>query len=262
MENLLSIEQFITENKFHFSADQIKESLEYLNSEDPQLLEHWYNTVLDFAALIPGVGSVAEGINLVSYAKQGEYLLAGLCAIGMIPIFGQYIGAGGTLLVKALGKGAAIGGSILKPLVNLVAKFFPKIVGLFKSSKFTSKFAGIAPYTGKMLGALKKFVTNGGAHLTTLAKDTSRIRALKKEARNLKTGVKFTEWMFGPKTPAMPSTASASSYGGYGSSSQYQIPVPKDAYMSYQGTPLQNIRPYTDMEISQAEMANDWSQYL
>ena len=262
MENLLSIEQFITENKFHFSADQIKESLEYLNSEDPQLLEHWYNTVLDFAALIPGVGSVAEGINLVSYAKQGEYLLAGLCAIGMIPIFGQYIGAGGTLLVKALGKGAAIGGSILKPLVNLVAKFFPKIVGLFKSAKFTSKFAGIAPYTGKMLGSLKKFVTNGGAHLTTLAKDTSRIRALKKEARNLKTGVKFTEWMFGPKTPAMPSTVSASSYGGYGSSSQYQIPVPKDAYMSYQGTPLQNIRPYTDMEISQAEMANDWSQYL
>ena len=262
MENLLSIEQFITENKFHFSADQIKESLEYLNSEDPQLLEHWYNTVLDFAALIPGVGSVAEGINLVSYAKQGEYLLAGLCAIGMIPIFGQYIGAGGTLLVKALGKGAAIGGSILKPLVNLVAKFFPKIVGLFKSAKFTSKFAGIAPYTGKMLGALKKFVTNGGAHLTTLAKDTSRIRALKKEARNLKTGIKFTEWMFGPKTPAMPSTVSASSYGGYGSASQYQIPVPKDAYMSYQGTPLQNIRPYTDMEISQAEMANDWSQYL
>jgi hypothetical protein len=40
------------------------------------------------------------------------------------------------------------------------------------------------------------------------------------------------------------------------------MPVPKDAYMSYQGTPLQNIRPYTDMEISQAEMANDWSQYL
>jgi hypothetical protein len=263
MENLLSIEQFITESKLQFSPQQIRESLEYLNSEDPQLLEHWYNTVLDFAALIPGVGSVAEGINLVSYAKQGEYLLAGLCAIGLIPIFGQYIGAGGTLLVKALGKGASIGGTILKPLINLVAKFFPKIAAFFKSAKFTSKFAGIAPYTGKMLGSLKNFVTSGGAKLTTLAKDTSKIRALKKEARNLKTGVKFTEWIFGDKTPRMPSTASASSYGGYGvSSSQYQIPVPKDAYMSYQGTPLQNIRPYTDMEISQAEMAQDWSQYL
>ena len=103
---------------------------------------------------------------------------------------------------------------------------------------------------------------NNGAKLTTLAKDTSKIRALKKEARNLKTGVKFTEWIFGPKTGSMPSTASASMYGGYGGAPQYQIPVPKDAYMSYQGTPLQNIRPYTDMEISQAEMANDWSQYL
>jgi len=32
--------------------------------------------------------------------------------------------------------------------------------------------------------------------------------------------------------------------------------------MSYQGVPLQNIRPYTDMEISQAEMAQNWEQYL
>lgn len=259
MENLLSIEQFVSENKLSFTVEQIKESLEYLNSEDPQLLEHWYNTILDFAALIPGVGSVAEGINLVSYAKQGEYLLAGLCAIGIIPIFGQYIGAGGTLLVKALGKGSGVGKAILKPLVNLVAKFFPKIASFFKSSKFASKFSGIAPYTGKMLGALKRFVTNGGAHLTTLAKDTSRLRALKKEARNIKTGVKFTEWMFGPKNMT---TASASSFGGYGESPQYQMPVPKDAYMSYQGVPLKNIRPYTDMEISQSEMAQDWSQYL
>jgi hypothetical protein len=259
MDNLLSIEQFITEGKLHFSPQQIRESLEYLNSDDPQLLEAWYNTVLDFAALLPVVGSAAEGINLVSYAKQGEYLLAGLCAIGLIPIFGQYIGAGGTLLVKALGKGAGLGASILKPLVNLVAKFFPKIAAFFKSAKFTSKFAGIAPYTSKMMGSLKNFVTNGGAQIANLAKDTSKIKSLKREARNLKSGVKFTEWIFGDKTSSMPSTASASAYG---SAPQYQMPVPKDAYMSYQGTPLQNIRPYTDMEVSQAEMANDWSQYL
>jgi len=262
MENLLSIEQFITEGKLQFSPQQIRESLEYLNSDDPQLLEAWYNTILDFTALLPVVGSAAEGINLVSYAKQGEYLLAGLCAIGLIPIFGQYIGAGGTLLVKALGKGAGLGASILRPLVNLVAKFFPKIAAFFKSAKFTSKFAGIAPYTSKMMGSLKNFVTNGGSQIANLAKDTSKIKSLKREARNLKSGVKFTEWIFGDKTSSMPSTASASAYGGYGSAPQYQMPVPKDAYMSYQGTPLQNIRPYTDMEISQAEMANDWSQYL
>jgi len=84
MENLASIEEFLNENKIFFTPQQIQESLDYLNSEDPVLLEAWYNTILDFAALIPGVGSIAEGINLVSYAKQGEYLLAGLCAIGLI----------------------------------------------------------------------------------------------------------------------------------------------------------------------------------
>jgi hypothetical protein len=53
-------------------------------------------------------------------------------------------------------------------------------------------------------------------------------------------------------------------YAGYGSQSsqQYQMPVPKEAYMNYQGTPLKNIRPYTDTEISQAEMAQDWDTYL
>jgi len=257
MNNLLPIEDFLLEQKMIFTPQQIKESLEYLNSEDPELLEHWYNTILDFAALIPGVGSVAEGINLVSYAKQGEYLLAGLCAIGLIPIFGQYIGAGGSILVKMLGKGANLGKGILKPLIELVAKFFPKISAFFKSSKFLSKFSGIAPYTGKMLGSLKGFVTSGGEKLAVLAKDTSKIRSLKKEARNIKSGVKFTEWIFGAKDKPVPNNMGAP--GQFGA---YQIPVPKDAYMAYQGVPLQNIRPYTDMEISQAEMANDWSEYL
>jgi hypothetical protein len=254
MHNLVSIEDFLNENKMSFNRQQIEESLRYLTSEDPALLEAWYNTILDFAALIPGVGSVAEGINLVSYAKQGEYLLAALCAIGIIPIFGQYIGAGGTLLVKALGKGSNIGKSILKPLINLVAKFFPKIVSFFRSAKFASKFSGISPFIGRMIASLKGFITSGGAKLTNLAKDASKIKALKKEARNLKQGVKITDWIFGSNDK--PQT------GGFAQQSQYQIPVPKDAYMSYQGVPLQNIRPYTDMEISQAEMAQNWEQYL
>ena len=120
MNNLLSVEDFLKESIMPFTSDQIKESLEYLNSEDPAVLEAWYNTLLDFAALIPGVGSIAEGINLVSYAKQGEYLLAALCAIGVIPLFGQYIGAGGTLLVKALRSGTNLGKGIIKPLINLI----------------------------------------------------------------------------------------------------------------------------------------------
>lgn len=257
MNNLLSIEDFLLEKRINFTPQQIRESLEYLNSEDPELLEAWYNTLLDFAALIPGVGSIAEGINLVSYAKQGEYLLAGLCAIGVIPIFGQYIGAGGTLLVKALGKGFSLGKGILKPLVEAIAKFFPKIVSFFKSSKFLSKFSGISPFIGRMISSLKKFVLSGGKQIEVLSKNPSKIKEIKKDARNLKQGVKITDWLFGSKDEEIPSNM-----GKPGQVGANQIPVPKDAYLAHQGVPLQNIRPYTDTEISQAEMSQNWEQYI
>ena len=269
MNHILSMDGFLSENENNFnfnhnnfSHDQIIESIEYLNSDDEQLLEAWYNTVLDFAALIPGVGSVAEGINLVSYAKQGEFLLAGLCAIGLIPLFGQYIGAGGTMLVKALRKGVGLGAGILKPLINAVAKFLPKIATFLKSSKFLSKFQGIGPFVGKILGSLKSFVLNGGSKLAALSKDPGKIKALRSATTEIKTGVKTASWLTGASTKSEPTTQPT--YTGYGSEApqQYQIPVPKEAYMNYQGTPLKNIRPYTDTEISQAEMAQNWDVYL
>ena len=128
--------------EFSFDESQISENLRIFESADfnEELFEHWWNTLFDFGALIPGIGSFFEGINLVSYAKQGEYLLAGLCAIGLIPIFGQYIGAGGSLIIKALRGGGKIGGKILAPVAKLVGKFFPKITSFLKSSSFLSKF--------------------------------------------------------------------------------------------------------------------------
>jgi len=272
MNNILTIEDYLFENRspVFFTEEQINECLNYLNSEDPALLEAWYNTVLDFAALIPGVGSIAEGINLVSYAKQGEYLLAALCGIGLIPIFGQYIGAGGTLLIKALRGGKSLGASILKPLINLIAKFFPKITAFLKSPKFLAKFSGIGQFIGKMIGSLKNFVIKGGGKLEKLAADPARIRSLRQTTSELKTGVAWSkqgvkayDWIFGSKDkPEISTTPTTAGYDGKISlAPQYQIPVPQDAYMAYQGTPLKNIRPYTDSEISQAEMA-DWEQYL
>lgn len=269
MNNILSMDGFLfeNENSFNFIQDnfsnkQIIESIKYLNSNDDQLLEAWYNTILDFAALIPVVGSVAEGINLVSYSKQGEFLLAGLCAIGLIPLFGQYIGAGGTLLVKALRNGSKLGAGILKPLLNGVAKFFPKIVKFLKSPKFLSKFSGISPFVGKIIASLKSFVLNGGSKLVALSKNKGLMKELKVGALKLKTGVKVVKAVTGTSNNKIQTTQP--SYAGYGSESpqQDQMPVPKEAYMNYQGIPLKNIRPYTDTEISQAEMAQNWDLYL
>lgn len=244
MNNIISFESFVSPGQNIFTEPQISESLNFLAEiEDPALLEAWYNTILDFAALIPGIGSAAEGINLVSYAKQGEYLLAALCAIGLIPLFGQYIGAGGTLLIKSLRGGVSLGGKILNPLINLIAKFFPKITAFLKSSKFASKFSGISSFIGKMISSLKSFVTSGGKSLVNIAKDPSKISSLSKTAREAKRGIKVGKAIFG------------------GGKKDEKIPVHPDVYYGYSGKELKNIRPYSPQEIKSSEL-EDWSRFI
>jgi hypothetical protein len=98
--------------------------------------------------------------------------------------------------------------------------------------------------------------------LAALSKDPGKIKALRRATTEIKTGVKTASWLTGASTKSEPTTQPT--YTGYGSEApqQYQMPVPKEAYMNYQGTPLKNIRPYTDTEISQAEMAQNWDVYL
>ena len=113
-----------------------------------------------------------------------------------------------------------------------------------------------------MLGSLKSFVLNGGSKLVALSKDAGKIKALRGVTTEIKSGVKAVSWVTG--APTKSDVTTQPTYAGYGSETpqQSQIPVPKEAYMNYQGTPLKNIRPYTDTEISQAEMAQDWDTYL
>lgn len=228
MENLIEFELFLEKSRHSFGEKEIKESLRILTEEtDEAILEAWYNTVLDLAALIPGIGSFAEGINLVSYAKQGEYLLAALCAIGLIPIFGQYVGAGGSLLVKALRKGASFGSGIFKPLARLIAKFFPNITKFFKSSAFIKKFPSITPYIDEMLKALSEFALKGGAGINKLAASPALRRGLKRDVVRAKSFVKIGDWI----TPDKPKEAT--------------------------------IKPFTEYEIQQsASPYADWSQYV
>jgi hypothetical protein len=137
----------------------------------------WYNTLFDWLALIPGVGSIFEGINAVSYAKQGEYLLSGLCLIGLIPVFGQYVGSIGSLTVKG-------GGKFVGPLKKLIGGFFPKITGFITSAAKMEKFKGIAPFLGKILEALKKFAAGG-------TKIMPEIRRAKMVTKGVKAGASF-----------------------------------------------------------------------
>ncbi len=193
MRVLKSYEEYISPvTEYKYTNSEIMESIKYMNNpnENSELLEKWWNTLFDFAALIPGVGSIFEGINLVSYAKQGKYLLAGLCAIGLIPIFGQYIGAGGSLAVKAATRGGKISSKILSPVAILIEKFFPKIIAFFKSEKFISKFPGIAGHTDKMAAALKDF---------SAGKSTESLGKLVAARGELKSAVKIGSMLVGGK---------------------------------------------------------------
>ena len=248
MNNILSLDDFLLEKKSFFNEEQIRECLTYLNTEDAELLEKWYNTVLDFAALVPGIGSFAEGINLVSYAKQGEYLLAGLCAIGLIPIFGQYIGSGGTLLVKAIRSGSTIGAAILNPLVKVVAKFFPQITKFLKSAKFAEKFKGIGTYIQKIIGSLGNFVMSGGKAIkditpVAIKAHKATVKQFKKEIGRAKGVVKVGKYLFGNNEPPktyVPAAAYSTNVSGYG-----------------------NIKPYDPQMVSHAQGSSSWAdEYL
>ena len=45
----------------------------------------WVHGVLDVVGLVPGLNVVTEGINAVIYLAEGDYVNAGLSAVGMIP---------------------------------------------------------------------------------------------------------------------------------------------------------------------------------
>ena len=66
----------------------------------------WYNTVMDWAGLIPGIGSAVDLVNGFSYWRQGDKLFAILSWIGALPIFGDLIAAPVITALKVGGKSA------------------------------------------------------------------------------------------------------------------------------------------------------------
>ena len=58
------------------------------------------HTALDAIGLVPGYGEWADVLNAAIHAKEGNYLLASLSAISVIPLVGDAIGKGGKVTVK------------------------------------------------------------------------------------------------------------------------------------------------------------------
>jgi len=110
---------------------------------------------LDALGLIPGLGEIADGANVLFYAMREKFLMAAFSAISMIPTVGDLIGKAGklaTYLGKAGAKGA---GNAVAFLGKMLGKHWAKIskglMGMGKSKK-------LGKFVQPMMNAIKKFM--------------------------------------------------------------------------------------------------------
>jgi len=110
---------------------------------------------LDIIGVIPGWGEAADFTNAALYAKKGEYFMAALSIISMIPVVGDIIGKGGKLGVylarfggKGAGKASAVLAKTIKKNLPVINKMF---VGLKKNKV-------LKPYVDDMAKGVSKYV--------------------------------------------------------------------------------------------------------
>lgn len=124
----------------------------------------WYNTLGDWAGMIPIIGSPIDLINGFSYWRQGDKLYAILSWIGALPIFGDLIATPVMAALKIGGRGAELfKGAILakdaikigetaKNLGGPVAKMIEKAPSWgAKLIEVLEKSVGKFPWLGKGL---------------------------------------------------------------------------------------------------------------
>lgn len=89
--------------------------------DKPGILSTIGHFALDLAGLIPGVGEFADAANAAWYVKQGDYLMAGLSIISVIPVVGDIVGKGGklTMLLAKAGKSGKYLGEAGKYILTL-----------------------------------------------------------------------------------------------------------------------------------------------
>jgi hypothetical protein len=114
----------------------------------------WYNTVMDWAGLIPGIGSAVDLVNGFSYWRQGDKLFAILSWIGALPIFGDLIAAPVVSALKVGGRGAELfKGAVLAKDAVKVAETAKNLGGP------VAKMVEKAPsWGGKLIEVLEKSV--------------------------------------------------------------------------------------------------------
>ena len=170
----------------------------------------WYNTLMDWAGLIPGIGSGIDLINGFSYWRQGEKLYAILSWIGALPLFGDLISKPVMSVLKMGGrsvelfKGAvlakdavkiaesakALGGPVAK-MVETAPKWGEQLLKVLEMSASKVPWVGTG-FTKTIKGWLELFGL-AGKEMTTFAKMGRK--EVRKLMRNTKWYMGFLDWM-------------------------------------------------------------------
>jgi len=111
---------------------------------------------LDVVGAVPGAGEAADLANAALYAGKGQFFMAALSAISMVPVVGDAVGKGGkiaTFLAKGGGGGKAAKAFVW--LKDLFSKHWPKIKSTFSKLK-KNKYIG--KHIDDMLGAVSDFL--------------------------------------------------------------------------------------------------------
>lgn len=89
-------------NEPSFDEMKRKYSLDYNTNFDTDLLNEskWYNTFLDFVGIVDPTG-IADGVNAMSYFKQGDVLYGMLSLVSLVPYVGDAIAKPFIALMKA-----------------------------------------------------------------------------------------------------------------------------------------------------------------
>ena len=163
------LEQLINEELELVRLERImraeQQRIDKLHAEMQQevLSEDWKKELphigLDVLGLVPGFGEAADLTNAGLYAKKGEYLMAALSIISMIPAVGDAIGKGGKIGVYLSKFGAKGGAKAGGAMAKLLSKHMPKIskmLGSLKSNKLVGK------YVDDMAKAVTKYADDVG----------------------------------------------------------------------------------------------------
>jgi len=118
-----------------------------------QIQEGPANIALDVIGMVPVVGEMADLLNAISYADQGEWLFSALSLISMVPAIGDAVGKG-TKLGMYLGKGA----EQIKKLKVLLKANETTINDFLDKVKEEEKFEKIHEHIPKIREAITVFL--------------------------------------------------------------------------------------------------------